>query len=211
MAKSVGTDYHIGKGGPPIEPGYGGDGPGGRGSWRRASYTGLIVLLAAIVMFFGALGVAFAVRRSLSDDWMRVPLPPVLWWNTAMLAASSLTLELSRRALRSGRRAAFNRWWTAGTLLGAGFLAGQVIAWQQLRASGIHVATSPGSSFFYLLTMAHAGHLLAGMAALVYVDVQALRLRLGPGKRTAAEVSAVYWHFMDGLWMALLAVFVFWG
>ena len=78
-------------------------------------------------------------------------------------------------------------------------------------AAGIFVATNPSSSFFYLLTAAHGLHILGGLTALVYVDVEALRLKLGPGKRTAVDVSAVFWHFVDGLWIYLMALFLVWG
>jgi cytochrome c oxidase subunit 3 len=140
-----------------------------------------------------------------------LPLPPIVWANTAVLLGSSLLLELARRALRTGRRTGFNRYWTAGTVLGALFLVGQALAWLQLNKEGIFVATNPSSSFFYLLTAAHGLHIVGGLSALVYVDVQALRLRLGPGKRTAVDVSALFWHFVDGLWLFLMVLFLVWG
>src|SRR5207253_8269574 len=105
------------------------------------------------------------------------------------------------RSLRSGHRIAFNRLWTAGTVLGALFLCGQYLAWRQLNAQGFYLATNPSSSFFFLLTCVHAVHLVGGITALGYVDVQALRLRLGPGKRTAVDVSAAFWHFLDAVWI----------
>jgi len=173
--------------------------------------TGLLVLLAASVMLFAAFSSAFFVRRGLSNDWVNTPMPQILWLNTAVLVASSAVIELARRALRSGHRAAFNRYWTAGTALGALFLGGQYIAWRELHAAGIYLATNPSSSFFFLLTCVHAVHLLGGISALGYVDVQALRLRLGPGKRTAVDVSALFWHFLDGIWIYLMLLFFFWG
>ena len=173
--------------------------------------TGLMVLLAATTMAFAAFTSAFVVRRGISNDWVALPLPRIVWANTAVLLGSSLLLELARRSLKSGRRTGFNRYWTAGTALGALFLLGQAFAWRQLNAAGIFVATNPSSSFFYLLTAAHGVHILGGLTALAYVDVQALRLRLGPGKRTAVDVSAVFWHFVDGLWLYLMALFLVWG
>ena len=197
---------------PPRGGGFGGGGgPDGRGASRRASMTGLMVLLAATTMAFAAFTSAFVVRRGISDDWVALRLPPIVWVNTAILLASSLMLELARRALKTGRRSVFNRYWTAGTVLGALFLVGQAIAWLQLRAAGIFIATNPSSSFFYLLTAAHGLHILGGLTALVYVDVEALRLQLGPGKRTAVDVSAVFWHFVDGLWVYLVILFLVWG
>jgi cytochrome c oxidase subunit 3 len=173
--------------------------------------TGLMVLLAATTMAFAAFTSAFVVRRGISNDWVAMPLPRIVWANTAGLLLSSLLLELARRSLKTGRRTAFNRYWTAGTVLGALFLLGQAFAWRELYAAGIFVATNPSSSFFYLLTAAHGLHILGGLTALVYVDVQALRLRLGPGKRTAVDVSAMFWHFVDGLWLFLMALFLVWG
>jgi cytochrome c oxidase subunit 3 len=162
-------------------------------------------------MLFAAFSSAFFVRRGLSNDWVNTPLPRILWINTGVLVASSIALELARSALRNGRRAAFNRYWTGATILGALFLGGQYLAWQQLNGAGIYLATNPSSSFFFVLTCAHAVHLLGGIAALGYIDVQALLLRLGPGKRTAVDVSAYFWHFLDAIWIYLMALFFFWG
>ena len=197
---------------PPIEHGWGGGGgSGGRGSSRRASFTGLFVLLAASTMVFAALTSAFVVRRGMSDDWASMSKPPILWLNTAVLLVSSIVLDRSRHALKAGDRTRFNLWWTAATALGILFLLGQAFAWRELRDAGIYVASNPSSSFFYVLTASHAFHLLGGVAALVYVDVQAWRLRLGPAKRTAIDVTAVFWHFLDGLWVYLMVLFYVWG
>jgi cytochrome c oxidase subunit 3 len=198
---------------PPVDRGWGGggDGPDGRGSSRRASFTGLWVLLAASTMVFAAFTSAFVVRRGLSDDWAPLVKPPILWANTAVLLLSSVVLDFSRRALKKHNRASFNLWWTFATALGVLFLAGQAYAWRELRDAGVFVASNPASSFFYVLTAAHAFHLLGGVAALVWVDVQALRLQLGPAKRTAIDVTAIYWHFLDGLWLFLMLLFYVWG
>ena len=200
---------------PPIDPGWGGDddNPGGRGAGRRASFTGLFVLLAASTMVFAAFTSAFVVRRGLSDmnDWVSVHKPPILFVNTAILLASSFLLDSSRRALKAGQRTKFNFWWSAATAAGILFLIGQAYAWYQLKQAGVYVATNPASSFFYVLTASHAFHLIGGLAALVYVDIQALRLRLGPAKRTAIDVSAIFWHFLDGLWLYLMILFYVWG
>ena len=209
MASSVTTDIRKGPGQPPVFTGD--DGGGGRGASRRASFTGLMVLLAAVVMFFAALTSAFIVRRGLSDDWISTKFPPLLWLNTAVLVASSAVLELARRALKAGKRERFNLFWMGGSALGVVFLLGQYAAWRELSAQGIYLATNPSSSFFYVLTAAHAVHLIGGVVALLYVSVQALRLRLGPGKRTAIDVTAAYWHFLDGLWIYLLILFLVWG
>jgi len=214
MAGSLTHDIVKGPPPPPIDRGWGGDGGGGadgRGADRRAHFTGLFVLLAASTMVFAAFTSAFVVRRGLSDDWSTMHKPPILFVNTVVLLVSSLVLDLSRRALKAGNRTRFNVWWTLATGLGVLFLVGQAIAWLQLKSAGIFVASNPSSSFFYLLTAAHAFHLLGGVAALIYVDVQALRLRLGPAKRTAIDITAIFWHFLDGIWVYLMVLFYVWG
>ena len=214
MSGSITHDVMQGPPPPPVEGGWGGDGGGGfegRGAFRRASFTGLFVLLAASTMLFAAFTSAMVVRRGRSDDWASMAKPPILLLNTAILLASSVALDLARRALKSRHRTRFNGWWTAATILGFLFLGGQVLAWSQLNAAGVFISSNPSSSFFYVLTIAHAIHLLGGVTALFYVDVQALRLRLGPAKRTIIDVSAIFWHFLDGLWLYLMVLFYVWG
>jgi len=212
MAVSLLKDYRKAGKTPPPGGSSGWGGGGGRpGSSRQAAFLGMLVVFAAVAVFFGALSVAFLVRRASSQDWAGVRLPRVLWWNTGVLLVSSVLLELARRALRSARRLRFNLYWTAGTALGALFLAGQYLAWRLLQNGGISLGTNPGTSFFYVLTVAHASHLLGGVIALLYVDIQALRFRLGPGKRTAADVSVFYWHFMGALWVYVFALLVLLG
>jgi cytochrome c oxidase subunit 3 len=169
------------------------------------------VLLAAVTMFFAGLTSSLVVRRGISGDWTGIPLPPLLWVNTAVLIASSALLENARRSLNRGDRTAVNRWWSAGTAFGLMFLGGQFMAWREVAATGITVASSPGGAFFYLFTVAHAFHVGGGVVALVYIEIQALRLQLGPGKRTAVEVTRLYWHFLAGLWLCLMLLFYFWG
>jgi cytochrome c oxidase subunit 3 len=187
-----------------------GDGSSGRGGQSpselptRIYQTGVWLALAAIVMFFMALVSAYIVRKGL-NDWRSLTLPRILWLNTAVLIASSITLERARTAFTRDNEKGFRLWWSVTTALGFVFLAGQYLAWRQLAATGIYLATNASSSFFYLLTAAHAVHLLGGIAALLYVLVRGwahLRRRKGIG----AEVAGIYWHFMDGLWVFLLLV-----
>lgn len=212
MASRLSDDTIQGPPPPPIHRGWGGDGPSdGPGASRRASFILLVLLVIATTVVFLAFIAALLMRRSIASDWVSTPKPLVLWWNTAVLLASSGCLEKARRTLRAGNRSQFNLWWTIATGLGVLFLLGQALAWRQLKAEGLYIASNPSTSFFYILTAAHAAHLLGGITALIYVDVQALRFSLGPGKRTAVDMSAIFWHFLDGLWLLLMAVFYVWG
>ena len=205
-------DVGGGGGGPTPPPGGGDDGddgkrrrPGGRPSPNRY-YTGITLGIVSILMFFMALASAFLLRRGTSGDWIPVRLPAVLWLNTLALIASSFTLERARRSLSRLDVSGFRKLWALTTGLGALFLIGQFVAWRQLVAQGVFMASNPASSFFYIFTAAHGVHLLGGVGALVYVLVRKFDNKRSIALPTAAEVASYYWHFMDGLWVFLLAL-----
>jgi cytochrome c oxidase subunit III len=164
-------------------------------------------MLVSSTMVFLAFTAAFLMRRSIATDWISTPIPHLLWGNTILLVSSSGLIERARRAIRSGHRTRFNWWWTSATLLGVLFLIGQALAWLQLKDAGLYIASHPSTSFFYMLTATHAAHVIGALAALIYVDVHALWFRLGPAKRTAIDLSAIFWHFLDILWLCLMALF----
>jgi len=170
--------------------------------------------LASILMLFVALTSAYIVRGVPAlngglDDWVPIEMPRVLWLTTTLLLLSSVSVELARRALGRNDYTRFRAWISLTTLFGVAFLAGQLIAWRQLAAQGVYINSHPHSSFFYLLTSLHGLHLLGGVIALAYVTVAALRMRIGFKGRTAVNVTAIYWHFMDGLWIYLFGLLFF--
>lgn len=174
---------------------------------------GMWVAMASIVMLFVSLTSAYVLRQSrgLSEahDWFPLHMPRVLWLTTGLLLASSVTIELARRALRHSRYGAFRLLISLTGLLGLGFLAGQLRAWLVLVAQGVYVYSHPHSSFFYILTSLHAIHLFGGLIALLIVAVAALRLRITRSKRNAVDVTVLYWHFMDVLWIYLFVLLFF--
>lgn len=192
---------------PPTGRNGGGDGgkrPGRENSSPMRYYTGMGLGIVSILMFFMALASAYLLRRG-NGNWVPVHIPTLMWINTVVLLSSSSTLEMARHRLTQGRISAYRNLWIVTTVLGVSFLLGQVIAWRQLAAEGIYLASNPASSFFYIFTGAHALHLAGGVAALLYVA----RRNFAHAKVTrsvAAEVTSYYWHFMDALWLFLLAL-----
>lgn len=176
---------------------------------RRASYTGLYAFLASVIMFFAGFSSALVVRRAGAKDWKPVPMPDLIWVNTAVLAVSSVVAEKARRDLREGSRTRFNIGWGLATLLGCAFLFLQVKLWYQLRDAGVYMGSNVSGAFFYLGTIAHAVHLGGGVVAMIYLSFRAMRWQLGPGRRTGVDVATVYWHFLGVLWLYLVALFWF--
>ena len=200
---------------PPLDDGRGaggggrrggrGDGGGPHGSDAAAAVQryklGVWVGFGGIVMVFAAFTSALVVRSGLGDDWKAFDLPGVLWLSTAILLLSSISIEKAKRAMRDGLEAGLQRWLTVTAVLGAGFLATQLAGWSELVGRGIYVATNPSSSFFYVLTAGHGLHLFGGLLSLTYVVFRCWRATAWATKEAAIEGVALYWHFMDGLWI----------
>jgi cytochrome c oxidase subunit 3 len=174
--------------------------------------TGIWVGLAAITMTFAALTSALFVREGAANDWHHLRIPPLLYLNTLVLLTSSATLEVARRRVAAFVKGRLPRrdamiWLYATLALGLTFAAGQYMAWLQLRAEGLYLATNPNSSFFYLLTAVHLIHVLGGLGGLIRVIY-----KLSPGvmtlRRSTLDATSYYWHFMGILWVYLL--FVLW-
>jgi cytochrome c oxidase subunit 3 len=193
---------------PPVGRGGGGGDDGKKRPNRPTSpmryYTGIAIGIVSVLMFFMALASAFLVRRG-GADWVPVRIPTLIWVNTIVLVVSSGTLELARKKLAHTDVPGFQRFWLITTVLGVVFLIGQVVAWRVLVKQGVYLASNPASSFFYIFTGAHGLHLLGGVAALIFVA----RRNFDAAKITrtvAAEVTSYYWHFMDALWLFLVAL-----
>src|SRR5580698_5812725 len=170
--------------------------------------TGMWVVLASITMTFAAFTSALIVRQGGAADWKHLTLPPILYLNTLVLIASSVLLQAARRqigAYMMGRREMPppSRWLYITLGLGLLFVAGQYIAWLQLRAQGLFLATNPNSSFFYVLTAAHALHVLGGLGGLMRVISRFNRSIL---RKSTLDATSHYWHFMDALWVYLLVL-----
>src|SRR5580704_15803645 len=178
---------------PKIDPQHPPDqGHSGNGGWRNLvpaqgdlrvtqdyspppSSTAIFVVMFAVTMMFAAFSSALIVRKGSSLDWQGFTLPSILYLNSLLLIASSVTLEIARRRVATfmgglkSQAESPARWLYVTLFLGLLFVAGQYVAWLQLRDEGFYLATNPSSSFFYLLTATHALHVLGGLGALIYV------------------------------------------
>jgi cytochrome c oxidase subunit III len=171
--------------------------------------TGIWVILASITMTFAAFTSALIVRQGGATDWRHFTLPPVLYLNTLVILASSITLEISRRRVATfmggvqdkDHTTSPARWLYVTLFLGLLFVAGQTMAWMQLRSQGFGLASNVSYSFFYVLTVAHAFHVFGGLGGLVRVIGKLNRSDL---RRSTLDATSHYWHFMGALWLYLL-------
>jgi cytochrome c oxidase subunit 3 len=167
---------------------------------------GLWIFLGTVTMLFAAFTSAYIVRRS-GSDWRHVALPSILWLNSLVLAVSSGAVEVaiwrgSREAWRSSVIAML-----VAVALGIAFIAGQVIGWRQMVAAGIYLPTSPHSSFFFMLTGAHAVHVVAALVVLVWGAAVTVGGAASPRIWSARmSLCRTFWHYLGVVWLFLFAL-----
>jgi len=200
-----------GVGGGPVDPGYRPSENFQAGSAAPLSAYRLVTILAIIwiATLFVTLTCVLLSRWAHSPDWFSIPLPSILYVNTAILLLSSLSIEFARFSLRAGVSKHCARWIFVTLILGVVFIGGQIVAWRALVFRGLHLASNPGSFFLYLITGAHALHFLVAIISLASVRFLMGRLTRKAEQQTALGTIALYWHFMDGLWCYLLALLFF--
>jgi cytochrome c oxidase subunit III len=204
LERKPGAGGTLGEGPGDMAPGDGGRGDGAPGILGDTARFGLLAFLGTVSMLFIGFTSAYLIRRA-SMDWRPLRAPGILWLNTAVLLASSGTLEAARKRLREWNLRALMPWTAATGTLGGLFLAGQVMAWRTLAAQGVFLGTNPHSSFFYMLTGLHGLHLLGGLFWLAAVLVKVQRMAYTPGE-DGLRLFATYWHFLGALWLYLLVL-----
>jgi cytochrome c oxidase subunit 3 len=235
---------HNGASLPPRRSGGGDDGRGSDGyipesmpnygERLRRARMGLAVAMTPILVLFISFTAVYLIRRGfLGLDmntmayvraWAPVRLPWVLLLaNTAVLLASSVTIELARREITREAALAPVRslpgislgderqfpWLALTTLLGMGFLAGQLLVWKRLSGAGFHLTGGTSSSFVYVLTAMHGLHLAGGVMALIFANIAAGLNRPVEMRRIVVDITSWYWHCMTALWIYILVLFLF--
>jgi cytochrome c oxidase subunit 3 len=204
------------------------------GERLRRARMGLAVAMTPIVMLFISFTAVYLIRRGFlsldlsNTDYLQTWIPIRLPWtlllaNTAVLIASSITIDLARRDIT--REAALAPvqsmpgislgderrfpWLALTAVLGLLFLAGQLFVWSKLSSGGFHLTGGTSSSFVYILTAMHGLHLAGGVLALVFANVASALHRPVETRRIVVDVTSWYWHCMTGLWIYILVLFSF--
>ncbi|MDX1625596.1 MAG: cytochrome c oxidase subunit 3 [Wenzhouxiangellaceae bacterium] len=182
------------------------DGRGRLPSFLTTPRVGLIVVMAAITSLFALIISAYNGRMMIGSDWVSVDIPAILWGNTLVLVLSSMFLHLAWRASADGDRGAARVRLLLGGASALLFIAGQAVAWMQLRRSGLPLAVNPASAFFVLVTALHVLHLLGGLVA--WVRAYARLEGASEPRRAEAGIGlcTIYWHFLLGIWLILFGL-----
>ncbi|MGF1549641.1 MAG: heme-copper oxidase subunit III [Sphingomonadaceae bacterium] len=205
-------------------------------AWDKG--VGVGVFLAVVTILFTLLTSAYLMRAWFHEalghgrsDWFPVGEPPLIWFNTGLLLASSLVFHAGWRSALAGDAARLRLALAAGGLLGFAFLVGQYALWREYLATGYQLSWvpaicssgsnpftdpappviqsgNPALAFLFLIAGFHALHIIGGLVAW---GVVARRAFAGAAPRTVArgaQLCARYWHFMLLVWLAMMVLFV---
>lgn len=175
---------------------------------QKAQRNLLWLAILSMIMVFAGLTSAYVVRRG-AGDWFGIVLPQVFWISSAVIIISSVTINLSLWSFKKNNK-------TAGTvLMGVTLLLGLLFAWFQfagwgeLTRNGIYLVHQKGQtslvsgSFIYMLSGLHLAHLAGGVIAIIVTFVRSLFGKYGPDNLHGVRQTALYWHFLDVLWIYL--------
>ncbi|MCR9102592.1 MAG: cytochrome c oxidase subunit 3 [bacterium] len=166
------------------------------------------VACASILMMFAAFTSAYIVRQA-AGNWLEFRLPDIFYINTLVILLSSATVHGSYLAFKRGKTQAYRVLLVFTLILGLAFLALQYQGWQALTSIGVELTTNPSGSFVYVISGVHAAHILGGIAALIVAIIHAFALphKVTPARKLRFEMTLIYWHFVDFLWVYLLVFF----
>jgi cytochrome c oxidase subunit III len=173
-----------------------------------SSVMGMILFVAGEAMFFAAFFATYFSLRSKAPVWPpasitppELPIPAVL---TGILIVSSVVIQFSVRAARRGRIRQAQQLLGLTALLGVCFLGLQAYDYSRLTF-GVKDGIYP--SLFYMMTGLHMAHVVGGVVLLVIVGVQSLNRQTGWARHETLQSAAIYWDFVDVVWVFLFLTF----
>jgi cytochrome c oxidase subunit III len=181
---------------------------------RKIKSHKLLLLFAMISMFmmFAGLTSAYLVSASRKDWIHTMVLPPAFTISTIVIILSSLTIHLAKRAIKQDDRKKTSLFLLATLVLGLLFVFFQFKGFEEVIAMGFYFTGSEStvtSSFLYVLTILHLAHLFAGIISLLVTIYNHFKQKYNSTQYSGIELSGMFWHFLDFLWVYLFLFLYF--
>ena len=180
-----------------------------------APKVGLWVFLAVVSSLFGLFASAYSMRmvgHGGLTSWQALDEPSVLWINTLILVLASGAMQIARNRIDADDLTGGRSYFVTAGVLTLVFLAGQVFAWQQARASNDLGPGSPAFAFFVLLTAIHGLHLVGGLFVLartalrIFRGIDANNVVARSRVRLSVQLCTTYWHWLLLVWLGVFAL-----
>ncbi|WP_338408021.1 cytochrome c oxidase subunit 3 [uncultured Flavobacterium sp.] len=181
---------------------------------RTARSYKLLLLFAMIsmTMMFAGLTSAFVVSKS-RVDWLKdFQLPTAFYFSTAVIIACSVTFHLAKKTIQKDNQKATTAFLLITLLLGILFVILQFVGFGQIVANGYYFTGAESSittTFLYIVTVVHLAHLAGGLIALLIIIYNQFKQKYNSTQILGIELGAMYWHFLDLLWVYLFLFLYF--
>ena len=169
----------------------------------------LFAACASMLMMFSGLTSAYIVRQS-AGNWLEFQLPNIFFLNTIVILLSSVFLHYSYISYKNGNASNYKLFMLLGFFTGITFLVLQYFGWHEMVEIGVPLRTNPSGDFIYVISGIHAAHVVGGIGTLVVALIHAfsLNFQVTKTRKLRFELTLIYWHFVDFLWVYLLLFFV---
>ena len=181
---------------------------------RTARSYKLLLLFAIIsmIMMFAGLTSAFVVSKS-RVDWLKdFQLPTAFFYSTIVIIGCSVTFHLAKKAIQKDNQKATTSFLLATLALGILFVILQFVGFGQIVANGYYFTGAESSittTFLYIVTVVHLAHLAGGLIALLIIIFNQFKGKYNSTQTLGIELGAMYWHFLDLLWVYLFLFLFF--
>jgi cytochrome c oxidase subunit 3 len=182
---------------------------------ERTSRSYKLILLFAMVsmfMMFAGLTSAFVVSKSRADWLKDFQLPTAFYLSTAVILSCSVTFHLAKKAIQKDNRSTTTSFLLATLALGILFVILQFVGFRQIVDNGYFFTGSASSittTFLYIVTIVHLAHLLGGLISLLIIIYNHFKQKYNSTQTLGIELGAMYWHFLDFLWVYLFLFLYF--
>lgn len=181
---------------------------------RQARSYKLILLFAMLSMFmmFAGLTSAYLVSASRKDWIHNMIIPSAFTISTILIVMSSITIHFAKLSIKRDDRKNTTIFLLATLLLGLGFVYFQFKGFSQVIEMGYYFTGSESTvntSFLYILTILHLAHLFAGVISLLIIIYNHFKQKYNSLQTTGIELGAMFWHFLDFLWVYLFLFLYF--
>jgi len=178
----------------------------------KAYKTMLIFAMGSIVMIFAGLTSAYVISKN-RPDWLKdFELPQAFLWSTIVILLSSVTFHLAKKAMSDNNRSRTSLMLGITLLLGLAFVFLQFKGFGQVVDAGYFFTGSQSTittSFLYVVVLVHIAHLAGGLISLLIVIYNHYKQKYRADQMLGIELSAMFWHFLDFLWLYLFLFFTF--
>ena len=179
---------------------------------ERSAKLILLFAMASMTMMFAGITSAFVVSKSRADWLKDFQLPTAFYWSTLVIIGCSVTFHLAKLAIKKDQNSKTSMYLLLTLLLGCSFVGLQFLGFNQIIAEGYYFtgqASSITTTFLYIVTLVHLLHLAGGIISLLIIIYNHFKQKYNSTQTIGIELGAMYWHFLDILWIYLFLFLFF--